>query len=248
MKSSVKPIKRRRLTDQIVDKLVSLIASGKLKKGDKLPVERELMKQFGVGRSSLREAIGALLLTGVLNTHHGRGTFVSVSSYEFLSRALTWRVQMGREKIEELIEARIVLEQAIAGLAAVRATETDIDELKHYLELMKKNAQKRKPAQTQADLSFHLALGKASHNATLCRFISELQSLMILWIRQALRVERIYSLSDTIKDHEAILNAVLMHEAEKAQLAMRRHLERSANNLSFILLQKQLISETLMEI
>ncbi|UCH42441.1 MAG: FadR family transcriptional regulator, partial [Dehalococcoidales bacterium] len=68
MKSGVKPIKRRRLTDQIVDQLVSLIADGKLKKGDKLPVERELTEQFGVGRSSLREAIGALLLTGVLTT------------------------------------------------------------------------------------------------------------------------------------------------------------------------------------
>ena len=248
MQSSVKPIKRRRLTDQIVDQMVSLIASGKLKKGDKLPAERELMEQFGVGRSSLREAIGALLLTGVLNTHHGRGTFVSVASDEFMSRALTWRVQMGREKIEELIEARIVLEQAIAGLAAVRATETDIDEIKHYLELMKKNAQRRKPAQTQADLSFHLALAKASHNATLFRFISELRNLMILWIKQAVRAERIYSLGATIRDHEAVFKAVVAHDVEKAQLAMRRHLERSANNLSYILLHKQMISETFVEI
>jgi len=248
MKSSVKPIKRRRLTDQIVNQLVTLIASGKLKKGDKLPVERELMEQFGVGRSSLREAIGALLLTGVLNTHHGRGTFVSVSSDGFLSRALTWRVQMGREKIEELIEARIVLEQAVAGLAAANATETDIAKIRCYLELLKKNAQKKKPAQVQADLSFHLALAKASYNATLFRFLSELRNLMILWIKQAVRAERIYSLGDTIRDHEAIFNAVAAHDVEKAQSAMRRHLERSANNLSYILLRKQLISETFVEI
>lgn len=133
MESTVKPIKRRRLTDQIVDRLVSLIVRGNLKNGDKLPVERELMEQFGVGRSSLREAIGALLLTGVLTTHPGRGTFVSISSDEFTSQALTWRVQMGRENIKEIVEARIVLEQAIAGLAAVNATETDIAEVKTLL-------------------------------------------------------------------------------------------------------------------
>jgi DNA-binding FadR family transcriptional regulator len=155
---------------------------------------------------------------------------------------------MGREKIEELIEARIVLEPAIAGLAAASATETDIAEIRHYLELMKENAQKKNPAQVQTDLSFHLALAKASHNATLLRFLSELRNLMILWIKQAVRAGRIYSLNDTIKDHEAVFNAVVAHDVEKAQLAMRRHLERSANNLSYILLQKQLISETLVEI
>ncbi|MBU2536689.1 MAG: FadR family transcriptional regulator [Chloroflexi bacterium] len=248
MKSNIKPIKRKRLTDQIMDRIVSLISSGKLKKGDKLPAEHELMEQLGVGRSSLREAIGALLLTGVLATHHGRGTFVSVSSDGFLSRALTWRVQMGRENIKEIVEARIVLEQSMAGLAAVNATETDIDAIRHYLELMKKNADKLNPAQLQTDLSFHLALAKASHNATLYRFLAELRSLMILWIKQAMRTERIYSLGDTIKDHEAILNAVAANEAEKAQSAVRRHLERSANNLSYILLHKQLISETYTEI
>lgn len=71
---------------------------------------------------------------------------------------------------------------------------------------------------------------------------------MILWIKQAVRAERIYSLGDTIKDHETILNAVMAHEVEKAQSAMRRHLERSANNLSHILLHKQLISDTSTEI
>ncbi|MBU2535065.1 MAG: FadR family transcriptional regulator [Chloroflexi bacterium] len=242
MESTVIPIKRRRLTDQIVDQLVSLIVHGNLKKGDKLPVERELMEQFGVGRSSLREAIGALLLTGVLTTHHGRGTFVSVSSDEFPSRALTWRVQMGRENIKEIVEARIVLEQAIAGLTAVSATETDIAEVRHYLEIMKKNAQRRNPAQVQADLSFHLALARASHNATLFRFLSELRHLMILWMKPTVRKERIYSLADTIMDHEAVLNAVAMRDVEKAQSEMRRHLERSANNLSHILLHQQLVS------
>ncbi len=114
MKSSVKRIERKRLTDQIVEQLVLLIRRGKLKSGDKLPTERELMNQVGVGRSSLREAIGALLLTGVLTSRPWHGTYVNTSSGKLLSKTLGWRIESGSEKVEELIEARIILEQAMA--------------------------------------------------------------------------------------------------------------------------------------
>ena len=240
MNSSMKQIKRRRLTDQIADQLVSLIGSGKLRIGQRLPPDHQLMKQLGVGRSSLREAIGALLLMGVLTARPGHGTYVSVSSDDFMSRTLTWRVQMGREKIEELVEARIVLEQSIVGLAAARAKEADIVEIRYaqdQLKSVKKNQQKG--AQIQADLSFHFALAKASHNATLFRFLSELHQLMLLWMKQTVRTGSIYNTPAIIKHHEEILSAVEAHHVEKARSALRRHLETSANNLSSILLHKQ---------
>lgn len=246
MKSSVKRVKRTRLTDQIVEQLISSIKNGKLKTGEKLPPERELMKQFDVGRSSLREAIGALLLTGVLTARPWGGTYVSVSSDEFMSRTLTWRIQIGLEKVEELVEARIVLEQAIVRLAAVKAEEADIAEIRHNQDLLKsikKNDQKA--ARVQADLSFHFALAKASHNATLLRFLSELRHLMLLWVKQTLRTESIYDLPAVIKHHDDILDAVEAHDVERAQSALRIHLETSANNLSSILLHKQLKSGVL---
>ena len=243
MKSSVKRIERKRLTDQIVEQLVLLIRSGKLKIGEKLPPERELMNQFGVGRSSLREAIGALLLTGVLTSRPWRGTYVSVSSDKLLPRTLGWRIATGSEKVEELIEARIILEQAMAGLSAARATEEDIAETRHYNGLLKSIEEgKQKVAQVQADLSFHFALAKSSQNATLFGFLSEFRNLMLLWMQQTVRPESTYHLHDIIKQHDAILEAVEARDVERAQEALHRHLEASANNLSSILLHRQLKS------
>lgn len=235
-----KQLKRKRLTDQIVDQLVSSIASGRLKKGDKLPSEHQLMEQFGVGRSTIREAVGALLLTGMLVRRAGRGTYISVSSAEFLSKTLTWGIYMGYERIEELVEARIVLERAIAGLAATRAKEVDIAELRREFDRMKSAWKKnQKTALVQADLSFHFALAKAGKNARLSAFLSELRHLMLLWIKQTMGSRSTHDLQNVIKDHGDILDAVEGHDVERAQSALRRHLETSANNLSYALLRKQ---------
>ena len=243
MNSNVGPIQRTRLTDQIVGRMLSLISNGKYKVGDKLPSERVLMKQLDVGRSSLREATGALLLTGILTSRPGRGTFISASPDVLTARSLTWRVQMGRERIEELVETRIILEQAIAGLAAARCGEIEIAETKRELDLfelaLKSNT---RTAQVQADLSFHFALAKASHNATLIRFLSELSNLMRLWMKQTIRAGSIYSTSALLEDHREIVHAIEEHDSERAQKAMRKHLEMSARNLSSMVLHKQLLS------
>jgi GntR family transcriptional repressor for pyruvate dehydrogenase complex len=243
MESSVKPVERKRLTQQIVDQLISLIVNGKLKTGDRLPTEHELMKQFGVGRSSLREATGALVLTGVLNARPGRGTYVNISADDFLSRTLALHTSIPRGKIEELIEARIALEQAIVGLAAAKADEQDIIELKQYHDQFKSLAEKgQRPAQIQADLSFHFTLAKAGHNSALYGYLSELRHLMQLWMKQTVRTESVYGNEAILKDHGDILSAVESHNVEQAQTSLRRHLETSANNLSIILLHKQLRS------
>ena len=242
-KNRVKRIERKRLTDQIVEQLVMLIRSGKLKIGEKLPPEHELMNQFGVGRSSLREAIGALLLTGVLTSRPWHGTYVNTSSGKLLSKTLGWRIESGSEKVEELIEARIILEQAMAGLSAARATEEDIAEMRHYHDLLKSIEEgKQQVAQVQADLSFHFALAKASRNAILFGFLSEFRNLMLLWMQQTVRPESNFRLSDIIKQHAAILEAVRARDVERAQAALCKHLEASANNLSSVLLHKQLKS------
>jgi len=245
MNSNTRPIQRKRLIDQIVDRMLFLISNSNYEVGDKLPSERVLVKQLDVGRSSLREATGALLLTGILTTRPGRGTFISASPDVLTKRSLTWRLQMGRERIEELVETRIIVEHAIAGLAAVRATEKEMAEIKREFSLFEsalKNG--TKTARIQADLSFHFALAKASHNATLTRFLSELRSLMQLWMKQTIRAGSIYDTSALLKDHIDIVNAIEEHDTERAQKAMRKHLEMSARSLSFMVLHKQLVSLT----
>lgn len=230
-------IERRRVTDQIIDRLVSMIVSGKLRRGDKLPPERVLMKQFGVGRSSLREAMGALSLVGLLSVCPGHGTHVTVSPDGFLAKPLSWGMPiMGRDKVHELVEARLVLEEAIVGLAAERATEEDIAEIRYHqaqLKATKKAGQKS----VKADLSFHTALAKASHNSVLARFLLELRQPVRRWMEQKASVIGGYHLVK--EQHDKILRAIEAHDVERARSALRSHLESTGDKLVSILLKKQ---------
>lgn len=231
------PLEKKRLTDQIIDHFVSLLTSGKLRRGDRLPPEHVLMKQFGVGRSSLREAIGALSLVGLLTVRPGRGTHVNMSADEFLAKPLRWGLSMiGRDRVHELIEARIALEQTIVGFAAKRATKEDLTEIRYWHNQLRSM---RRPGRKgiQADLSFHAALAKASHNDVLRRFQAELRQPLRSWMEQKAALVRGYDL--TISQHEAILKAVEARDVEGAEAAMRAHLESVGERLLAALLQRE---------
>jgi len=196
------------------------------------------MKQFGVGRSSLREATGALSLMGVLTVRPGYGTHVTVPPEEFLAKPLSWGLMiMGRDRVRELIEARIFLEKTIVGLAAERATEEDIAEIRYnqaQLKAIKKPGRKG----VQADLSFHAALAKAGHNAVLARFLVELLPRMRSWMEQQVSVIKGY---DQVREqHDEILCAIEAHDVERARSALCNHLKSAGDKLASILLERQL--------
>jgi len=237
MKSNATRIERKRLTDQIIDQLISMIVDKKLRPGDKLPPEPMLMEQFGVGRSSVREAIGALSLIGLLTVRPGHGTQVSISSEEFLVKPLRWgMMMMGGEKVHELVEARIVIEQAMVGMATERATDENVAEIKFYQNQLKA-AKKPGRKAIQADLSFHNALAKASHNNVLRRFLAELRQPLRSWMEQKASFVGGYDM--VVEQHDAILNAIEAHDVERAQSALREHLESVGERLTAILLERQ---------
>ena len=237
MKSNATRIERKRLTDQIIDQIISMIVDKKLRPGDKLPPEPMLMEQFGVGRSSVREAIGALSLIGLLTVRPGHGTQVSISSEEFLVKPLRWgMMMMGGEKVHELVEARIVIEQAMVGMATERATDENVAEIKFYQNQLKA-AKKPGRRAIQADLSFHNALAKASHNSVLRRFLVELRQPLRSWMEQKASFVGGYDM--VIEQHDAILKAIEAHEVGKAQSALREHLESVGERLTAILLERQ---------
>lgn len=234
MKSSITRVERRHLKDQIFEQLVSMVLSGKLKQGDKLPPEHALMKQFGVGRGSLREAIGALSLMGVLSVRPGHGTHVASSPDGFLTKPFSWgKMTVGRDKVHELVEARTVLEQAIVGLAAQRATDEDIAEMRHHHAQLKA-AKKAGRKAVQADLSFHTTLAKASHNDILVRLLISMRHLMRTWMEQKATVIGGYDL--VREQHNEILHAIEAHDVERAQSALRNHLDSVGERLAHILI------------
>ena len=237
MKVNSMRIERKRLTDQIIDQLIAMVADGKLKPGDKLPSETALMEQFGVGRSSLREAIGALSLIGMLTVRPGHGTHVAPSVGESFSKPLRWGMFVSwREKLHEFIEARIALEQTMVGMAAERASEADLEEIRRGLNLLKSPKLTKRRA-IQADLVFHMAIANASHNSVLSRFLEELRQPVKNWMEQKASLFGGYD--SVFEQHEAVYNAILAREPSRAQKAMREHLEAVGERLTAALLERR---------
>ncbi|MGH2395301.1 MAG: FadR/GntR family transcriptional regulator, partial [Candidatus Limnocylindria bacterium] len=122
----IEPIKSTRIYEEIVRQIKTMIAEGRLKSGDQLPPERDLASKFVVSRTSVREALRALESLGFVEIRPGEGTFVRQVSVEELIEPLALVLAAQREAIGDLFEARRLLEPAIAGLAARRATPDEV--------------------------------------------------------------------------------------------------------------------------
>jgi GntR family transcriptional repressor for pyruvate dehydrogenase complex len=240
MKRNAFKLERKRLSDQISERIISMIIRGELKPGDKLPPEPQLMEQFGVGRSSIREAFGALSLLGLVNVRPGHGTFITDSPDKAQSESMAMSlITIGYDKIRELIEARCELEESIVKLASKRATEEDIDEIRAQHKKLKdgvKSGLKRGKKLIEADLGFHAALSKACNNSVLARFLAELRQPMRNWLEQMAKYD--WDFEQVLVEHQAILSAIEARDPEKARLAMRNHVEIAGKKLSSALLDK----------
>ena len=229
MKKNSFRIQRKRLSDQIIENLIAMIASGELKPGEKLPPEPQLMDQFGVGRSSVREAIGALELIGLITVRPGHGTHIADSPEKAQSKTIGLSLlAIGQDKIRELVEARIELEQIIVRLVTERATEEDIAKIRDMQTKLTK-AVKNKQKFIDTDLGFHTALAKASHNRVLVRFLNELRQPIRHWMKPKAKYDREYNL--VIEQHETIIKAIEARDSAAAQSAVCKHLELAGEKL-----------------
>jgi GntR family transcriptional regulator, transcriptional repressor for pyruvate dehydrogenase complex len=161
------------LTDQAIEKIKDLIVAGEFSPGAKLPKERELAEQLGLSRNSLREAVRALTLIGVLEPRQGDGTYVTSLEPElllagtmFVSDLLTGTTLL------ELHEVRRILEPAATALAATRLTKDELQLLAACLERM--DAAEKTQAFIDSDLEFHRIIVSACGNATLASLIQNL--------------------------------------------------------------------------
>ena len=156
-------IQKKSLADMIAETLKQQITEGTYRAGDKLPTEPELMKTFGVGRSSVREAVTLLVNMGVVRVQQGSGTFVAVPSNND-----DVNIKMSTADRTELDEVRKILDIAIVEKAVARRTEKDIERMRASLEKRKVNAEKDLLEECiEADLNFHIAIADAAHNRIL---------------------------------------------------------------------------------
>src|ERR1700677_4171486 len=135
---SLTTVIRTTLTADICRKMVSHLIRGVWNEGEKIPAERELCQTLGVGRASLREALKALEIMGMIETRLGDGTYVCKRS-DFFSRPLLWAIASSSEAdARELIEARTLIEVELAGLAAERGTLEDLRLIREQLSTMER--------------------------------------------------------------------------------------------------------------
>lgn len=214
-------------SDHVIDHVKRMIASGELRAGDRLPIEKELAAQLGVSRGSLREAVRSLATLGVLETRQGDGTYVTQLDASSLLRHLEfWAGLQEANQSVDLLAVRRVLETESAGLAAVRLTEEEFDELESILAEIDAGlvtGQLEPESFIDADAAFHRRIAVASGNAALAALID---SLMTRTLRGRLwrAITERDSLGEAHADHRAILAALRTRDAERARIRMAAHL------------------------
>jgi GntR family transcriptional repressor for pyruvate dehydrogenase complex len=225
------PLVRTTLTASAFEQLISYVVKGEWKAGDRIPPERELCQQLGIARTSLREALKAMELIGMLDSRIGDGTFVCPRS-EFLSRPLLWAFTgTDHAELRDIMEAREFLERDLAGLAAERGTDSEIKAIGYTVDAMRDNIAQGKPI-VDIDMAFHLAIASAAHNEVLRNAVQLLRNLLRQWLVLKLLIPAVPS--KVLAQHVAIYQAIKSRDAEAARDAMWGHLEETAQLLQQI--------------
>lgn len=216
----LEPINRTTVVDEIVERLVGLIIHEGLRPGDQLMPERELMAKLEVGRSSLREAIKTLCALGILEIKRGTGTFVGYGDTSMLTKPLSWGLFLNQSSIQQVIEARSVIEVALAGWAAQRATEEEIATIKRLLEQLETN-QHTMAKYIESDLAFHLAIARAAHNDMLANVLTMFQHVLRVWMETTYKEAN--GATDSMTLHREIYAAIQARDEAAAREAMAEH-------------------------
>jgi GntR family transcriptional repressor for pyruvate dehydrogenase complex len=217
------PIKSASLADAVIDQLKGSILEGTLQPGDRMPSEQELCTQLQVSRTAIREAKKALIGMGLLETRRGQGTFVRENVLDVLADSIRWGLQMEKGSIQELIEARRIVEVETAALAAERATEEMKQQLTHLILQMQKaiDADDRK-AFLGGDVAWHAAMAEAAENRVVTRMIMAIRSFLEVFVDAVLEVPESAAIAHT--GHARVTEAIINGDVEEAKEAMQTHL------------------------
>ncbi len=221
------PIGRKTVSEMVVQRILDMVKAGHLSAGDKLPPERDLAVQLDVSRPTVREALRALSILGVVEIRHGGGVFVTSLDEELLS-PLDFFVTLSASNMSALFEARIQYEPMIARLAAERLTDDQLDTLR---DLVRQQVAAPDNADLfhDTDVEFHKMILDASGNAFLSR-IGKLLQVLGDQGRQAFQKRRSIR-AQSVDDHQAIMAALDARNPDGAHRAMRQHMVNVRNAL-----------------
>jgi GntR family transcriptional repressor for pyruvate dehydrogenase complex len=221
----VEPIQRSRLYQQVVVSLCQAIRQRQIKPGQRLPPERELAEQLQVGRSSLREALRALEISGIVESRQGGGTYVREFYDGDVISPLALVLQTGDDIVGDLWEMRIMVEPALAARAAMRASPAEVAALHALLdrqEALLAVSDGIDPFEV-SDREFHMTIANAAGN--------KVASRVVQLMKQMLRESQRYFASaydrrqQALAYHREIVAAIDARDPPAARDAMLRHLQ-----------------------
>ena len=222
-------IVRRKLSDQVLERLRGMIARGDLAPGAPMPSERDLMKRFGVGRPAVREAMQQLHTMGLISISHGERARVSELSAEIVFRQIDMMARMilsaSPDNLEHLKKARRFFELGMVAEAARNAVEADVAALRQLV-LAQKGELGDPAAFIRADIAFHRRIASISKNPI---FVA-VSDAMLSWLFNYHTDLLIWSGQEkvTLLEHEEIVGFIAVRDAAGAEQAMAKHLDRSA--------------------
>lgn len=219
------PATSQKRYEVVASALAKSIATGVYKPAQRLPAERELAEQFKVSRPTIREAVIALEMQGLLEARHGSGIYVTAAAPVETNSTH----DIGAF---ELTEARRLFEGEAAALAATSITAEEIKELEKLLRDMRSENRRNEPGE-KADRAFHVLIAKATRNGAIVDVVEHLwdvreRSPLCRAIFQRARDEGVQPMVD---EHERIVDALRAHDPSAALKAMRAHLERVITGL-----------------
>lgn len=227
MSVELKPIKTKKIYEEIVEQIKQLVLDGEIKPGDKLPSERHLVESFKVSRASIREALSALEMMGLLEVRTGEGAFIRQLQADSMAASLTWVLSMEKGSVLELLEVRKMMEVQAAGFAAERATDGELAELETTLNTMRINLHNSGTIGEKADHLFHYTISKATHNKITIRLMDTISDHLQHLIRasRAKLYEGRYTPELLYEEHVRIFYGLKNRDASEARKQMILHLD-----------------------
>lgn len=213
-------LSRSTLVDDVTRELREMILRGGVQPGEFLPPRKDLAAQFGVGLSTVHEAVQALTALGLVESHSGKGTWVRHDALDTLVHPAVIKARLGELNAELVYEARFVIEVALTEFAAQRATPGEIERVWGALKSMEASVEDD-GAFVEADLEFHMAVAKAGHNDLLEQFYQLARKLLSEVITEMVRLPNVKE--DSIRLQTAIARAVEEGDVHRAREAALDH-------------------------
>jgi GntR family transcriptional repressor for pyruvate dehydrogenase complex len=218
---NILPVRRTRVPEEIVAQIRGFIASGELKPGDRLPSERELAERFQVSRASIREALTALQVMGLLERSRVGGGLAARGNHVWFTIAPLHTLLATRSHIIEQIDVRRMIEPEMGRLAAERAGAADIERMERCLDDMLADIEAGGLG-SAADAAFHAAIAATTNNELLTRIV-QLIGDAIREHREILQTED--GARESLQEHRMILDAIRRRDGEAAYQCTRRHID-----------------------